>query len=582
MISARSVLESKEKTLNTRLQCIRHLSFAPIALVATLWLFGSIAGLAQANAQGVPAANPAYPGSSSNSVQESCQRLLTLALPHITIMAAHIEAAGPVKATQGPPIQAPARCVVQAISRPTSDSDITIEVWLPTQGWNKRYQQTGNGGWAGAIQAANLAYATQRGYAAASTDNGHQGGITDASFVVGHPEKLVDFGYRALRETAETAKALIEAFYGQKPAHSYFNGCSDGGREALMEAQRYPEDFDGILAGAPANDWSHMSASHVWDTEALTSSVGSAIPPAKLPAIHAAVLAACDAKDGLRDGLISDPRACHFNPAILTCKGADGSECLTKSQVEALAKIYAGPRNPVTGAQEFPGYEPGTETAPNSWAGWIIADVPEHSMEYGFGITYYKDAVFEHTPWSLQTMDFDKDVALADQKVGAIIDSTNTDLRSFRDHGGKLIQYHGWGDAAIAPMSSIDYYEQVGAFLAKYPDPRAAKPQSESDFYRLFMVPGLGHCSSGVGPVNFGQIESTGTEGRGDPERDILAALVQWVETGVAPERLIGVGPAPGDPSKQLSRPFYPYPAITHYNGQGDPNDAASFSGVKP
>ena len=349
-----------------------------------------------------------------------------------------------------------------------------------------------------------------------------------------------------------------------------------------MEAQRFPEDFDGILAGAPANNWSHLTASHVWDMRALTSSVGSAIPPAKLPAIHAAVLAACDARDGLRDGLISDPRTCHFDPAILTCKGSDAPECLTKLQVEALAKIYAGPRNPITGAQEFPGYEPGTETAPNSWAGWIIADAPEHTLQYAFGTSFYKDAVFERTPWSLQTMDFDKDVVLGDEKVGAILNATNPDLRSFRDHGGKLIQYHGWGDAAIAPMNSIDYYEQVAAFLAKYPDPRSAKPQPESDFYRLFMVPGLGHCFSGVGPVNFGQLGSTNVEGRGDPERDILAALVQWVETGTVPERLIGIGPAPGDESRPISRPLYPYPTTTRFTGKGNPNDPASFSGVKP
>jgi hypothetical protein len=562
--------------LNIRLQCVRHPSLGLRALGSSLLFVGAIAVSARSNAQ---VANPAEPP--SKSTQDSCTHLRNLDLPQITITAARIEPAGPVKNPQGPALDAPARCIVQAISHPTSDSNITIEVWLPTQGWNHRYQQIGNAGWAGVIQTVALADATQRGYAAASTDDGHQGG-RDASFVVGHPEKLVDFGYRALRETAVTAKAVIAAFYGQKAAHSYFNGCSDGGREALVEAQRFPEDFDGIIAGAPANNWSGLSTGHVWDMEALTSTPGSAISPAKLPAIHAAVLAACDAKDGLRDGLISDPRACHFNPAVLTCKGADGPECLTKPQVQALAKIYAGPRNPVTGAQEFPGYEPGTETALNSWPGWIIADVPEHTIQYGFGMTYYKDAVFEGTPWSLQTMDFDKDFSLGEQKVGVVVSATSPDLRSFRDHGGKLIQYHGWGDAAIAPVSSIDYYDRVGDFLKKYPDPRSAKRQLESDFYRLFMVPGFGHCFGGVGPISFGQLGAVTAEGRGDPERDILAALVQWVESGIAPERLIGVGQGLIDPSKQLSRPFYPYPAVTRYRGQGDPNDAASFFAVKP
>lgn len=349
-----------------------------------------------------------------------------------------------------------------------------------------------------------------------------------------------------------------------------------------MEAQRFPEDFDGILAGAPANNWSHLLTGHAWDMQALTATPGSAIPPAKLPFIHQAVLAACDSKDGLRDGLISNPRACRFDPAILTCKAADTSECLTKPQVEALAKIYAGPRNPVTGIQQFPGYEPGTETSPGSWSGWIIADAPEHTIQYFFATSYFQDAVYERTPWSLKTMDFDKDVAIADQKVGTVVSSINPDLRSFRDHGGKLIQYHGWGDGAIAPESSIDYYEQVADFLARYPDPRNPRPQPQADFYRLFMVPGLGHCFGGAGPVSFGQLVAQSAEGRGDPERDILAALVQWVESGIAPEKLIGTGTSPSEPSKTLSRPIYPYPTLTRYNGQGDPNNAASFSAAKP
>ncbi len=566
--------------MNHSLRRPRHPLSVLISFTATLCLFCSTGVLAQASQSTAP---------SSNSIEQSCAHLQSLVLPHITITAATIQPAGPLPsppAQSGPGPQAPARCVVKAISRPTSDSNINIEVWLPTQNWNKRYQQIGNAGWAGSIQTEALADALQRGYAAASTDDGHQNG-TDAAFVVGHPEKLIDFGYRALRETAITAKAVIAAFYGQQAAHSYFNGCSDGGREALMEAQRFPEDFDGILAGAPANNWSHLLTGHAWDMQALASTPASNIPPAKLPAIHQAVLAACDAKDGLRDGLISDPRACHFDPAVLICKAADSSDCLTRPQVEALAKIYAGPRNPVTGAQIFPGYEPGTETSQNSWPGWIIADAPEHTIQYFFATSYFQDAVFERTPWTLKTMDFDKDVALADQKVGAVVSSINPDLRTFRDHGGKLIQYHGWGDGAIAPRNSINYYEQVGAFLAKYPDPRSSRSQPESDFYRLFMIPGMGHCFAGSGPVNFGQLVAQTSDGRGDPERDILAALVQWVESGIAPEKIIGTGPSPADssptdPSKTISRPIYPYPTLTRYNGQGDPDNAASFSPQKP
>jgi len=563
--------------LNTSLQYVGNLSYVRIGLAITVGLSASTAVLSQASSPARPSANSSV--SPSNSAQGSCERLMKLELPHVTITAAHVEAAGTVQVAPSPPMQAPARCIVQAISHPTTDSNINIQVWLPVQGWNKRYQQIGNAGWAGIVQTPWLALANSLGYAAASTDDGHQGGL-DAAFVIGHPEKLTDFGYRALRETTETAKAVIAAFYGEKPAHSYFNGCSDGGREAMMEAQRFPEDFDGILAGAPAADWSGLTTGHLWISGALMATPDSAIPLTKLPAIQAAAVAACDDKDGLRDGLVSNPQACHFDPAVLACKGADSPGCLTKPQVDALAKMYAGPKNPTTGAQMFPGLEAGTEAT--TWPAWVIADAPPHTLGFFFGMTYYTQAVYEGTPWSLQTMDFDKDVAYGKRKVGSVIDATNPDLRTFRDHGGKLIQYHGWGDAGIAPISSVDYYEKAGAFLAKYPDPRNDKAKAQSDFYRLFLIPGMGHCFSGNGPVNFGQFGATNDAGRGDPERDVLAALVRWVETGAAPDRLIGTGPAPGDPSKQITRPLYPYPAVTHYNGQGDPNDPANYTGVKP
>ena len=559
--------------MSIRRQFVARKPLVQISCALAIGLLGSNAVCAESKAQAAVGAG------TSSSVQAGCERLMGLRLPHGTITAAHVAPAGVVQVPPSPPEQAPARCIVEAVSHPTSDSNINIQVWLPLQGWNKRYQQVGNAGWAGVIQTPWLALENSLGYAAASTDDGHQGGL-DAAFVVGHPEKLKDFGYRALRETTETAKAVIAAFYGQKPAYSYFNGCSDGGREALMEAERFPEDFDGILAGAPAADWSGLTTGHVWISEALLSTPESAIPLTKLPAIQAATVAACDGDDGIRDGLVSNPQACHFDPAVLLCKGADGAGCLTKPQVDALAKMYAGSRNPVSGAQIFPGLEPGSETT--TWPAWVIADAPQHTLGFFFGMSYYTQAVFEGTPWSLQSMDFNKDVAFGEQKVGAVVNAINPDLRSFRDHGGKLIQYHGWGDAGIAPMSSVDYYQKTGSFLARYPDPRNEKAKAQSDFYRLFLIPGMGHCFSGNGPVNFGQAGATSEEGRGNPERDVLAALVRWVERGTAPDRLIGTGPNPVDPSKQITRPLYPYPAVTHYNGQGDPNDPANYSGVKP
>jgi feruloyl esterase len=257
---------------------------------------------------------------------------------------------------------------------------------------------------------------------------------------------------------------------------------------------------------------------------------------------------------------------------VLACKGAENAECLTASQSAALKKIYEGPRNPRTGQQIFPGYPPGHEAIPGAWRPWIISG-PQASIQAMFGNSFYGQAVFESPKWDFRTLNFDSDVALALEKTGAVLNSTSPDLRSFRARGGKLIQYHGWADAAIAPLSSIEYYEKVRAFLAKYPDARSSG--GVTDFYRLFMVPGMGHCGGGIGPKNFGN-----EDGRfsGDPERDVISALERWVERGVAPERLTGTGVAPTDATKTLTRPLCLYPQVARYNGTGDPNEAASFT----
>ena len=499
--------------------------------------------------------------------QQPCERLTALKLPHTEIVSAVS-----VSAEDNAHV---ARCVVKAVARPTKDSEIKLEVWLPPQaGWNGKYLQSGNGGWAGNIPASTLAMAAKRGYAAAGTNGGHDdGGALPAGWAIGHPEKLVDFGHRALRETTAAAEAVIEAFYGKPAQRSYFFGCSDGGREALMEAQRYPEDFDGIIAGAPANDWSNLFTGFVWNEQALLSDPASLIPAAKLPAIQKAALAACDANDGVKDGLIEDPRTCRFDPAALTCKGDENAECLTGRQVAALKKIYEGPRNPRTGKQIFPGYPAGHEAVPGAWRPWIINSPQEKSIQISFGNSFFGQAVFEAPNWDFRTLNFDSDVAVALEKAGAVLNSTSPDLRTFRARGGKLIQYHGWADAAIAPLSSIEYYEKVRAFFAKYPDARSSG--AVADFYRLFMVPGMGHCGGGIGPKSFG---NDGNAFSGDPERDVISALERWVEQGVAPDRLIGTGTVPADTTTTMTRPLCAYPLVAHYNGAGDPNQAASFT----
>jgi hypothetical protein len=522
-------------------------------------------------------------GSHTAYAQQACESLITLKLPY-TLITSAVTAREAAAATPAPPASTaatvvPAHCDVRGVIRPTADSEIKFALWLPLPvAWNSKYRQEGNGGWAGSINTAGFAEPLRRGYAVAATDNGHEGG--GANWAIGHPEKLIDFGHRAVHQTSVQSKAIIRAFYGREPERSYFVGCSDGGREALMEAQRYPEDFQGILAGAPANNWSHLFTAFVWNERALLATPDSAIPPAKLPIIQRAVLAACDGRDGVRDGLLENPLTCTFDPGVLVCTGGDGPDCLTMPQVEALKKIYEGPRNPRTQERIFVGQPVGTEAVPGGWAAWITPAKPAGAIQFAFGNSYYGAAVFEDPKWDFRTLDFDRDVSIGDAKAGHVLNATNPDLRSFRAGGGRLIQYHGWGDAAIPASSSIEYYESVRTFLSRYPDARTPANPPTEDFYRLFLVPGMGHCGGGAGPNSFGN--GANRSMAGDPERDIFTALERWVERGEAPIRIIGSGTAADDPTKPLTRPLCPYPQVAQYRGSGDVNDASNFACVAP
>ena len=518
------------------------------------------------------------------SAQQKCEGLTGLKLPNLIITSATMVPEGPFSAGgrggpgAAPPQTVAAHCDVRMTATPTRDSEIKIALWLPASGWNGKYRQEGNGGWAGNVQLPAMIDPLNRGYASASTDDGHEApgvGAGAAVWAVGHPEKLIDFGYRAVHETNLQSRAVIRAFYGQDPSRSYFVGCSDGGREAFMEATRFSEDFDGIIAGAPANSWTHGFTGFIWNEQALLNTPAGTIQSAKLPAITKAVMAACDANDGVKDGLLTDPRACKFDPTVLQCKGADGPECLTKPQVDALKKIYAGPKNPRTGEQIYPGFPPGAEGTPGGWAAWIAPEKTATGIQYGLGNSYYGQAVFEDPSWDFRKLDFDKDVAYGDEKLGGTLNSNSPDLRSFRARGGKLIQYHGWSDGAISPLHSIEYYEKVRGFMSKAPDPRNQNARAVEDFYRLFMVPGMGHCAGGLGPNVFG---NRGVYTSRDADHDIFAALERWVENGVAPDKIVGSGKAADDPAKTISRPLCPHPQAARYNGSGDPNSAASFT----
>ncbi|HUN62775.1 MAG TPA: tannase/feruloyl esterase family alpha/beta hydrolase [Candidatus Sulfotelmatobacter sp.] len=477
-----------------------------------------------------------------------CESLSSLALPNTSITLAQVVPAGaftlPAANRATPQLsQLPAFCRVAATLTPSSDSDIKIELWLPLAHWNGKFLAVGNGGLAGTITYDWLAAALQQGYATASTDTGHTG--ANASFAIGHPEKVVDFAYRAVHEMAVKSQAIVAKFYGRAPRLSYFTGCSTGGRQGLMEAQRYPEDFDGIIAGAPANNQTHLSAWRIAVEAKILQNSASVVPPTKLALLHHAVLAACDALDGVTDGLLTDPRQCHFDPATLLCRGTDRDDCLTAPQVDAVKMGYA-PARRTTGELIFPGLVPGGETG---WDMLTSAKPEPGSIDVGL----FRFVAHEDPAWDWRTFDLDRDTSLIDKKAG-FIDAVNPDLWAFRVRGGKLLLYHGWNDGgsdgAISPLSTVNYYASILARMGP----------SQQDWLRLFMVPGMAHCGGGPGPAQVNWI----------------AALERWREFGVAPDRLIASRVS--DNHVNMRRPICSYPAVAKYKGVGNTNDATNFA----
>ena len=503
----------------------------------------------------------------------TCESMATtLNIPNATITLTESRAEGAVfTPPAGRPVAGmPAFCRIAGTLKPTADSDIRFEVWLPAgAAWNGKFQGVGNGGYAGAIAFPSLIDAVRHNYATASTDTGHQDGGTSAAWALHHPEKIVDFGYRAIHETAVSAKAIISAYYGAAPKHSYFNSCSNGGRQALMEAQRYPADYDGIIAGAPANNWTYLLSSAASGAKAMLSEPASYIPAAKLPAIEAAALAQCDALDAVKDGVIENPLACHFDPAVLICKGEETDACLSVHQVASLKTIYGGLADS-KGRKLMPGLSPGGEAAPGAWSAWVTGPAPEKSQMFLYGSQFFKNMVYSDTDWQFKTFETDRDVKAADG-LAATLNATSADLSAFEKRGGKLLLYHGWADAAIPAVNAINYFDTVNAKMG------AAKTGT---FARLYMVPGMGHCSGGAGPSAFGQLSTPD----GDRFHSLDAALEAWVEAGTAPEAIIATKYQTQDPRSAVvrTRPLCPWPQVAKYKGTGSTDDAANFACAKP
>ncbi len=470
----------------------------------------------------------------------TCDSLASLTLTNTSITAVAVPEGGLTlptgRGTAVTPV-VPAFCRVTARLRPSNDSDIKMEVWLPASGWNGKLEANGNGGWSGSISTSTLAAGLLRGYASAMTDLGHEG--SSASFALDHPEKLIDFGYRAAHEMTVAAKAIVTSYYGRAPKLSYWNGCSAGGRTALMEAQRYPADFDGIIAGAPGLNWTGRATQSVWIAQAAHKDEASYIPPAKYGLIHDAVLQACDARDGVKDGILEDPTKCDFDPKVLLCAAGDESKCLSAAQVETARAIYSTVINPRTKQILSPGSERGSEL------GWATMAGPQL---FGIGSDMFKFVVFRNPAWDYKTFDFDADAARTAESA-KILNAMDPDLKAFTARRGKLIQYHGWNDPQIAPGNSTAYYKAVLQTMG-------AKVEAS---YRLFMVPGMGHCNGGEGASTF----------------DMLSALEEWVEAGKAPVRIEASRIRNGKPDR--TRPLCSYPQLATYKGTGSIDDSANF-----
>ncbi len=489
----------------------------------------------------------------------SCERIAHLAFPGATVTAADAVAAGQFSPPGGKvpfdtpamrpggdaqPDPNPAFCRITATLRPTADSDIKVEVWLPETRWNGKFLAVGSFGWAGSIMYGGLLNGLQHGYAVASTDEGHDSasGGMGGSFVHGHPEKLIDYAYRADHLMTLYAKRVIRVRYGKAPSKSYWIGCSLGGLEGLIEAQRYPTDFDGIVAGAPPNPIARFNAAQIWASWLVSRDPSRQIPAEKFTLLHDAALRRCASPVGQQQGFIEEPDRCQFDPGELQCKDADGADCLTAPQVFLMRQMYGGPVDSVTGKSIYPGPARGSELTLGMFAS---------AQPMSVALDMFRYVAFDNPGFTLADMDFGKTYEAAEAKIGPLM-HVDTHLKPFFDHGGKLLLYIGWNDFHN-PTELISYYQWLG---------RDGGPLAAAGS-RLFTLPGMNHCMGGEGCDTF----------------DKLGAIDAWVSQGRAPQEMIS---SKYDRSGKLlrTRPICAYPRVAQYKGNGDINDAASFACV--
>jgi feruloyl esterase len=432
-----------------------------------------------------------------------------------------------------------AYCYVRGILPPA----IHFHVQLPLPGnWNGRFLKWGDGGKDGDLDFAD--HRVVEGYAVANSNTGHDNGAEPgSSFAYDNRQAEIDFGYRAVHLTVAAAKTLVRSYYGDDPAYSYFEGCSTGGRQGLMEAQRYPTDFDGIVAGAPGNDWTGRAGGSLRVAKPLEANEAARLTADLRELVHGAVLDACDAGDGVTDGVVGDPEGCGFDPAALQCADGQGEGCLSSAQVNTARMLYSSPENPRSG-------RPITGLFPGSELGWT--DLGWTRSARSTGLEQFRYLTFADPEWTVDQFNFETDIVLAEDRDNDTLNALDPNLKPFFESGGKLLSYHGWSDPQISPANVTQYYSRVVDLVGTR--------EEVHDSFRLFMAPGMGHCGGGAGPSRF----------------DMLTALERWVEEGDAPDHIMATRVRDGEVDR--TRPLCPYPAQAVYTGAGSTDEAENFA----
>lgn len=523
-----------------RMECLNVSAVA----IGGAFAFALIATSCVATSQVIPDAQ--VNGSDAVARADACQSLRQLKIDNGEVTGAdRISKGEAVAAGEGKTVNAGTdACRVRVQVRPAPGSDIGVEVWLPRD-WNGKLYGIGGAGFDGALSPGSVPMfikSADQGYAVVATDVGHQPGASLESWVHRQPSRVIDFGHRGVHLAAVVAKQVVATYYGAPAKRSYFMGCSNGGREGMMLATRYPGDYDGIIAGAPAMRYLEVLTQMIWFHDAVHGPGGADTLGSKLGLVNRAILAKCDKLDGVGDGILENPLECNFDPAELRCKATTTDDCLTDAEVSAFKKIYGGPRLR-SGKQVSVGPAVGSEEGAAGWGGWVVPD-----KTAWFGQEFYRWLAFDDPDWKVENFDIDRDYPRAFERIAPIVNANDPNLSAFAKKGGKLILYQGWYDPGITPGETIKYYDEVRRRLGPATD----------DHVRLFMVPGMAHCADGPGATSF----------------DMLAALENWSERGEAPERVIAERPKSDPP---FTRPLCPWPKTARYTGSGPTNDAASF-----